>query len=385
MGRTSDIPVNRLGHNTIKEAALAQHDQSQQSQPRAQTVTSIECLNSIEAYGEVSAADVDAAEKRKSVHPASQTPYKRQAVNDFRAPVTRSQTQPPASFVPPATFIPFVPTIPATMPTAPLIQIPPSAQMEEDDDAVIEMNAPKEPRIRKAKTWSNWQLSARDKLRTGGPGDLQMMEFKSLLNPSIWNWVWDDKDTIVNYVGEDEVVSVYRHEGEVFAADDALGTLSMNRKLPRGFLRGPTPYLVANIGAQKESHYALVDTGSQVNILSERLANQLNLPIEAGSPIELHNASGTAINVTGVCRDVLISTVGRRSLQTFLVTSTMANDFLLGLPWFLSVGARMTVNGRGSNARVAITVIGEDGSETSVKAVFSDDLQRTAEGLVAKN
>jgi hypothetical protein len=63
----------------------------------------------------------------------------------------------------------------------------------------------------------------------------------------------------------------------------------------------------------------------------------------------------------------------------------MANDFLLGLPWFLSVGARMTVNGRGSNARVAITVIGEDGSETSVKAVFSDDLQRTAEGLVAKN
>ena len=45
----------------------------------------------------------------------------------------------------------------------------------------------------------------------------------------------------------------------------------------------------------------------------------------------------------------------------------------------------MTVNGRGSNARVAITVVEEDGSETSVKAGFSDDLQRTDEGLVAKN
>ena len=45
----------------------------------------------------------------------------------------------------------------------------------------------------------------------------------------------------------------------------------------------------------------------------------------------------------------------------------------------------MTVNGRGSNARGAITVIGEDGSETFIKAVFSDDRQRTAEGLVAKN
>ena len=58
-----------------------------------------------------------------------------------------------------------------------------------------------------------------------------MMEFKSLLNPSIWNWVWDEKEAMVNYVREDDEVSVYRHEGEVFAADDALGTLLMNRKL----------------------------------------------------------------------------------------------------------------------------------------------------------
>ena len=186
-------------------------------------------------------------------------------------------------------------------------------------------------------------------------------------------------------MGEDEFVTVFREEGEVFAAEDAMGTLSMNCKLPRGFLRGPTPYLMANIGMLKEPHYALVNTGSQVNILSERLANQLNLPIEAGSPLELHNASGTAINVTGVCLDVMVSTVGKGSLQTFLVTSTMANDFLLGLPWFLSVGARMTVTGKGSTTHLAITVTGEDGTETSVKAVFSDDLVRTPEALVSKN
>ena len=68
MGRTSDIPVNRQGYTTIKEAAIAQHAQNQ-IQP--QVATSTECLNSIEIYGEVSAADVDAAEKRKSVHPAT--------------------------------------------------------------------------------------------------------------------------------------------------------------------------------------------------------------------------------------------------------------------------------------------------------------------------
>ena len=84
MGRTSDIPVNRLGYTTIKEAALAQYDQSQsQNQPYTQqAVTSIECLNLIEVYGEVPAADVDAVEKRKSVYPASQTPYKRQGVSN---------------------------------------------------------------------------------------------------------------------------------------------------------------------------------------------------------------------------------------------------------------------------------------------------------------
>ena len=173
---------------------------------------------------------------------------------------------------------------------------------------------------------------------------------------------------------EDKFVTVFCKKDKVFAAIDTIGTLSMNCKLPLGFLRGPTPYLVAIIGMLKKPYYALVDTGSQVNILSEQLANQLNLPIKSRSPLELHNMSETTINVTGVSRDVMVSTVGKGRLQTFLVTSTMANDFFLCLTWFLSVSARMTVTGKGSTARVAITVTGEDGTETSVKAVFSDDL-----------
>ena len=59
-----------------------------------------------------------------------------------------------------------------------------------------------------------------------------MMEFKSLVNPSVWHCLWEDKESVVSYVGEDEEVSVYRPDGEVFAADDAMGTLSLNRKLP---------------------------------------------------------------------------------------------------------------------------------------------------------
>ena len=132
----------------------------------------------------------------------------------------------------------------------------------------------------------------------------------------------------------------------------------------------------------REAHYALVDTGSQVNIISERLAAQLYLPTEIGSPLELRNASGGSINVIGVCQDVDIHTVGRRSLQTFLVTSTNANDLLLELPWLISLGARMIVAGKGPAAQVAISLTEEDGTETWVKAIFSDDLMRTLQGLM---
>ena len=230
--------------------------------------------------------------------------------------------------------------------------------------------------------WTNWQISAREKLRIRGPQDLTMMEIRSLMNPRVWNWLWDNKDAMVSYIGEDETISMYREEGEMLSADDAIVTLCIHRKLPCGSLRGPTPYLVSSIGVIKEAHYALVDTGSQVNIISERLATQLNLPVKKGSPLKLRNASGGCISVVDVCRDVDISMVGRRSLQTFLVTSTNANDLLLGLPWFMSVGARIIVAGKCPAAQVAISIMREDGTETTVKAIFSNDIMRTPQGLM---
>ena len=204
-----------------------------------------------------------------------------------------------------------------------------------------------------------------------------MMEIRSLMNPTIWNWLWDDKDAVVSYIGEDKTISLYRQEGEVFSADDAIDTFYLHRKLPGGLFCGPTPYLIASIGEMKEPHYSLVDTGSQLNIISERLTTQFNLPVEEGSPLELQNASGGCISVVGVCRDVDISTVGRRNLQTLLVTSTNANDLLLVLPWFMYVGAKRIVAGKGPVAQVAISIMGEDGTETTVKAIFADDLMRT--------
>ena len=219
MGRSGDVRVNRLGFATIREAALA-------AQPQLAAISSAILVNSIETGGQVAVA-----EKKRTVQPAARTPYMRPS-GDARV-TTRSQTQPPTQVQPPhnfgpTSFIPFGPAhnIPAT-PTPPMepITLVPDTPIEDTTPP------PREPKTRKPKPWNNWQLAAREKLRAGGSGSLLMMEFKSLVNPSVWNWLWEDKESVVSYVGEDEEVSVYRTNREVFAADDAMGTLSLNRKL----------------------------------------------------------------------------------------------------------------------------------------------------------
>ena len=51
-------------------------------------------------------------------------------------------------------------------------------------------------RERRPKVWTNWELGAREKLRSRGPQDLTMMEIQSLINPTVWNWLWDHKDAV---------------------------------------------------------------------------------------------------------------------------------------------------------------------------------------------
>ena len=89
--------------------------------------------------------------------------------------------------------------------------------------------------------------------------------------------------------------------------------------------------------------------------------------------------------MTRVYQDIMVSIIGMGSLQKSLVTSTIANDFLLSLIWFLSIGRRMIVMSKDSTAHVAITIIDEDGIKTFVKDVFSYDLIQILEGLKSKN
>ena len=157
-------------------------------------------INSIYAtVGALGYADVHAAENRKAVQPAA--PQKRQAiVGAFQPRVTRSQTVPPPTTLQPPPPITIIPPTPAphrylfstVHPPTTFLPVDLTTDISmEDGETQTNTRAPRECRT---KTWSSWQLSARDKMRTKGLQELSIMEVRSLMNPTVWNWLWDDRD-----------------------------------------------------------------------------------------------------------------------------------------------------------------------------------------------
>ena len=88
---------------------------------------------------------------------------------------------------------------------------------------------------------------------------------------------------------------------------------------------------------------ALLDNGSEVNMMPRRVFEQLNLPIDTEIRWQI-NAYNTDINLEdcgpiGVCHDVLISIGGVETKQHIFVVGTLNWDLLLGRPWEWAVRA----------------------------------------------
>jgi hypothetical protein len=258
------------------------------------------------------------------------------------------------------------------------------------DPKDIEMKDTTRP-VRTQKDASPTFISALERIARSPAPQLQWGELIALMPPHTRRMIIEDRHKslgpVVNYVGEDEFCSVDATEDkEIYDAELVLNTLSLNNTLPRGFLKAPTPYICVQFGQGHNQYPALVDTGSMVNLISQRMVDQLQLPIRTGKEIGLSGAGGMSVDVNGMCEDILVTAVGQHSLQTFVVTPSNANDVILGLPWFVGVGGKITAMGRGKGAEVSITVNGPEGTESTVVAISSKDLVRTADGLkLAKN
>ena len=97
---------------------------------------------------------------------------------------------------------------------------------------------------------------------------------------------------------------------------------------------------------------ALLDNGSEVNMMPRRVFEQLNLPIDTEIRWQI-NAYNTDTNLEdcgpiGVCHDVLISIGGVETKQHIFVVETSNWDLLLGRPWERTVRAEYVNEDDGS-------------------------------------
>jgi hypothetical protein len=97
---------------------------------------------------------------------------------------------------------------------------------------------------------------------------------------------------------------------------------------------------------------ALLDNGSEVNMMPRRVFEQLNLPIDTEIRWQI-NAYNSDTNLEdcgpiGVCHDVLISIGGVETKQHIFVVETSNWDLLLGRPWERAVRAEYVNEDDGS-------------------------------------
>ncbi|MGQ3285766.1 RNase H-like domain-containing protein [Bosea sp. (in: a-proteobacteria)] len=78
---------------------------------------------------------------------------------------------------------------------------------------------------------------------------------------------------------------------------------------------------------------ALSDDGSQLNLLSEDLQKEMNLPMERNIPWTLNTVTSEGKQFTGVCHDVEVNVGGIVVKQAFFITPMHNMKVILGRPW----------------------------------------------------
>ncbi|KAI4294672.1 hypothetical protein K525DRAFT_175244, partial [Schizophyllum commune Loenen D] len=80
---------------------------------------------------------------------------------------------------------------------------------------------------------------------------------------------------------------------------------------------------------------AIIDTGSQLNVLNERLMHSLlaGKTVDMENPTRMKDANGGDSTLLGVARDVEITLANLSSLTDVHIGSNVPFDLLLGQPW----------------------------------------------------
>lgn len=125
-------------------------------------------------------------------------------------------------------------------------------------------------------------------------------------------------------------------EGRVFSVNQ------LAREIDKNLYAAGTGKLEITVG-QTEGIRAMVDTGSELNMMSRSLQEQLGIPIDpAGSAWAVRGINGQPENLFGCCRKVPIELGGLRFDHIFFVKDgEVSGDYqvLLGQPWLHAAAA----------------------------------------------
>ena len=119
---------------------------------------------------------------------------------------------------------------------------------------------------------------------------------------------------------------------------------------------------------------ALIDTGAEINVMTEEIREIFDLPILVGPALRLISHSGHKREFLGVCEDVDVTIGGVVSCQNIFVVDSADHVLVLGTPFLIKSRASMDWDTAGN---LTMTCQSTDATRTAVTKVLKKDRQGT--------
>ncbi len=82
---------------------------------------------------------------------------------------------------------------------------------------------------------------------------------------------------------------------------------------------------------------ALLDTGAEINLMTKKLMEDVNLTMRRGRKLGLVSPTGQSRLFIGLCKDVEVVVLGLKTRHPIFVVEFSDHDFVLGQPFLNSV------------------------------------------------
>ena len=218
----------------------------------------------------------------------------------------------------------------------------------------------KKPRTRVGQTWLQTQMKTQDPEKY-----LKQILKAAKLDVTVWDLL-SSAPALQDLMFRKLMVPI-----------DSATTQAPIRKQPEvrvssiGFLEGvlhyleDTPKIRVRIGNAIRATLGLIDTGAEVNVITEGLAHEARLPVRPEPSVTMVSHTGHTKQFTGICDDVEIDVGGVVVRGNFFVLAEAEHNLVLGNPFIKS--ARMTFR-YDKKGRQFATILGKHNDEVEILA-----------------